>query len=563
MEKQNTINITIPELSENSAKKIVNVGGNYILTDVAEESTALSEEYINQATYDMQRLDHIYSKMLDDDVASYITTPEELANLSKNTQNDIKKVIKINAIAKYYINKEDLIGRVVETIANNVNTNFKNNYPIVKTKTKKEQKMLDELQILINRFNEQINISKLISDNAISTYIEGNYVYYLRGENIDKGYSIVSYPLNLIEVTEMKIDDDPVIAFKVNELLTRLQKNRNKYGKLKSNKKIDMMQLIDLEVKRDYPEEIYDAYLVKDQYAFLDPLRVGISRINNLRGKYGVSPILKALTSQLMLETLDNTDRKLLIAKTKKIFFQKSRKELMGKDFDKPMAGVNPIGYAHASLLASMSNDVVIYSAQPYIEDLFILEPKTDITNPTIVANFRQRVLNALGISFLATDSKNSISSINVTYEELLRTVNKITKQLESVINKFYQSICVENGFPVEYAPSIKIENTSLISDDSKMQLVDLIYSKLGLSMRSTIETLGLNYEEEKHRRELENKENVDTIFTPHMTSYVMNGNDINPKGKETKDTNSNGSKKSDNLDKTEADKQRNQSIKG
>jgi hypothetical protein len=47
------------------------------------------------------------------------------------------------------------------------------------------------------------------------------------------------------------------------------------------------------------------------------------------------------------------------------------------------------------------------------------------------------------------------------------------------------------------------------------------------------------------------------------MTSYVMNGNDINPKGKETKDTNSNGSKKSDNLDKTEADKQRNQSIKG
>lgn len=567
----NTINVTIPELAENTSKKIVNVGGNYILTDISEDnSTELQESYITQASYDMQRMEHIYSKMLDTDIASYVTNPDEIANLSKNTQNDVKKVIKINAIAKYYINKEDLIGRVVETIENNVNTNYTINYPILKTKTKKEKKMLEELSDLIDKFNKQINIPKLISDNAISTYIEGNYIMYLRGNNIDNGYSIVNYPLDLIEITDMKIDDEPIIAFKVNELTSRLNKNKNKYGKLKSNKKIDILQLIEDEVKRDYPEEIYDAYKAKDQYAFLDPLKVGLTRINNLKGKYGVTPILKALTPQLMLETLDNTDRKLLIAKTKKIFFQKSRKELMGEKFDKPMAGINPVGYAHTSLLTSMANEsVVVYSGQPYVESLEILEPSSDLTKPEITTSFRQRVLNALGISFLATDSKNSITTVNIAYDELLRMVNKMTKQLESIINKFYQSICKENGFPIEYAPTIVIESTELLDLDSKLKLIETLYSKIGLSYETILSMLGFDSKAEIEKRIKENKVELDgqtvtmdDIMSPHITSFTTSGKEGDTITHNDKNTNSNGSKKSENLDKQESDQQRQQSLK-
>jgi hypothetical protein len=558
------IDVKIPEMAENTAKKIVNVGGNYILTDVSDDKNELSQSYVDQATYDMQRLEHVYSKMLDNDTASYVTNPEEIANLSKNTQNDVRKVIKINAIAKYYINKEDLIGRVVETIENNVNTNFSINYPSLKTKTKKEKKMLDELSKVIDRFNRQINIPKLISDNAVSTYIEGNYIFYLRGDNIDNGYSIVNYPLDLIEITDMKIDDDPIVAFKVNELTSRLQKNKNKYGKLKSNTKIDVLQLIDAEVKRDYPSEIYDAYKVKDQYAFLDPLKIGVTRINNLKGKYGVTPILKALGSQLMLETLDNTDRQLLIAKTKKIFFQKSRKELMGKDFDKPMAGINPVGYAHSSLLASMSNNVVVYSSQPFIEELSILEPKNDLTDPKITLTYRQRVLNALGISFLATEGTTSITTVNISYSELLRTINKITNQLENIINKFYQSVCIDNGFPVEYAPTIKIQSTDLLSLETKLQIADVLFSKIGLSYNTVLNTLGFDYEVEKAKRVKENEEGADTdVFIPHANSYTSNSNELINGNNTDSNTNSNGSKKSGNTDKNEYDKQRQEAING
>ena len=79
--------------------------------------------------------------------------------------------------------------------------------------------------------------------------------------------------------------------------------------------------MIDAEIKRDYSEEIYNAYKGKDQVALLDPKRIGLTRINNLgTGLYGVSPIFKILDALLMLETIDNSDREILKARSKKIY---------------------------------------------------------------------------------------------------------------------------------------------------------------------------------------------------------------------------------------------------
>lgn len=566
------IDISIDELNNGEAIQISNWNGDYIASPLEKSNTVTSsiessirDNYMQQASFDFEKQNHTYSRLLDKEASTTVTTTEELASLAKNTQNDLNKIIKINGIVKYYINKEDLIGRVIETIENNVNTNFSIQYPTIAVNAtkKKELKMIEEMKLLINKFNRQINLSQLIRNNALTTYSEGNYIYYLMGDS-ENGYGITVYPLDLIEVTPMKIDNDPIIALNVSELKSRLQQSRNDYRGLKSNKLINIEADIENEVKRDYPKEVYEAYKVNDKYAFLDPKRIGMTRINNLKGKYGLTPIFKSLGSQLILETIDASDQKLLVQKTKKIYYQKSRKELMGENYTNK-APVNEIGYAHASLVNAMSQDTVIYSSMPYIEDLEILEPKTELTDANTVTSYRNRVLSALGISFVSGESKASTNTIKINYSELLKIVNKISKQLEPVINKFYQLILEENGFLVEYAPKIVIEDTELLDMESKLKLVDVLYSKMGLSYDTTLNMLGLDTVTEVNKRINENKgvkiDGVDTsydiIFAPHSNSYTSNSNDLLDTNKEDSNTNKNGSKKSENLDKNDTDKQR------
>jgi hypothetical protein len=54
---------------------------------------------------------------------------EELNQLAQNTQNDINKITKINSLIKYYANKDDLVGKTVEVLSNNINTKYKLDYP--------------------------------------------------------------------------------------------------------------------------------------------------------------------------------------------------------------------------------------------------------------------------------------------------------------------------------------------------------------------------------------------------------------------------------------------------
>lgn len=564
--KPPTVDLSMPELEKGQSMKITNIGDNYVLSELetSQDEQSFGSDYVRQATYDFEKLNHTYSRLLDKESSTYVTSTEELTNLAKNTQNSLNKILKINGIVKYYINKEDLIGRVIETIENNVNVNFKVNYPNIALNAtkKKELKMIDEIQKLVDKFNKQINIPQLIRNNALTTYSEGNYIYYLMGD-YERGYGIVTYPLDLIEVTPMKVDNEPVIALNVNELKSRLQSSRQKYRGLKSNKLIDIEKDIENEIKRDYPKEVYDAFIQKDTYALLDPKRIGVSRINNLKGLYGLTPIFKSLGSQLILETIDKSDQKLLIQKTKKIYYQKSRKELMGEKYTNKKP-VNEIGYSHASLVQAMGQDTVIYSSMPYIEDLEILEPKTELTDANTVSNYRNRVLSALGISFVSGESTASSNTIKINYGELLKIVNKISKQLEPVINKFYQLILEENGFLVEYSPTITIEDTELLDTDSKLKLLDVVFSKIGLSYDSTFNILGLDTTTEVNKRIKENKgikiDGVDTsydsIFAPHSNSYTSNSNDLLNNDKEDDSTNSNGSVKNTNTDKQDYDQQ-------
>lgn len=576
--KKKKIDISIPELKNGESRSIINLDGNYILTASQGMGNKYSKDFVNQASYNLKRSSSVYSKVLEKESASSVLTLDEIKDLAKGTQTNRNKVIKINGAIKTYINYEDLIGRVVEIIENNINTNYKINYnfpsPIEAKNNKGRKKgnkqnkqsnnnlmrLTKEIKQLIKDFNEQIDLKRLIIDNIISTYIEGNFIYYLMG-NSENGYGVVDYPLDMIEVTAIKIDGDNVLSFDVNTLKSRINSTRSKYSKLRTNKLINIEEVVENEIKRDYPTEIYEAYKGGDKIALLDPSRVGISRVNKLKGLYGVSPIFKALKSQIMLDTIEESDREIIEDKAKKIYFQKTRKELMENEDEE-----NAVGYSHASLLECMSNKKIVYTGMGHVEELQLIEPKSDITDKDTKLAYKLRVLEALGISFISSDSSSSITTTKINYNELLKTINKINEQLESTINKFYQIAMKENNYPVEISPTLKIQKTELLDLESQIKLVETLYGKLGLSYETTLNVLGMDYETEKLKRENENKEKIDEkVFFPHATSYTVSGKDgskVDSSQVKDSNTNDNGSLKNKNIDKNEKDKQRQEERK-
>lgn len=260
-----------------------------------------------------------------------------------------------------------------------------------------------------------------------------------------------------------------------------------------------------------------------------------------------------------MLETIDAVDRKNLIDRAKKIYFQKMRKECLDKDNNKIGNLPNITGFLQQKLMFAMQQEDVIYTAPPYTESLEILEPKVELTPSEKIMEYRNRLLSALGISFISAEDGSSYTVTNLNYSELLKSINKISKQLEPIFNKYFKLLCFEKGYKLDKCPTMEIESTELISMESKVALINTYYTTLGLSRETTFKVLGIDIDIETQRRKQENDKGLNDIFEPYCTSYNSSAQDI--KGEEKTETenkinnkNNNGSTRSKDEEKRQKD---------
>jgi len=339
---------------------------------------------------------------------------------------------------------------------------------------------------------------------------------YLRSKN--DNYVVDHYPLGVVEVSDYEIDGEPCLIVNVNELKSRLQKV---YKKTKKGKGLFFDKIED-EIKGQFPFEVYDAFINKDTYAKLDMKRSGIMRVNNMNRKYGVSPIFRTIKSSIMLDTFERTDRINAKAKGKKIIFQKLHKEILGEKFDRK--DFSEMSYAHSSFMDAWKNETVIYTGSAFVEKIEYIEPKVESTNINNVNYYRSKIMTALGIGFLNQDSKQSFTASQISITELMKTINKISEQLEDVIEKWYKVVLEENGIPLEFCPKIQLIDSEELDKDLKLKLAELLYSKFNASYETAFGFLGINVEDEKQKRLKENEEGYQDIFTPRLTAYTNSG---------------------------------------
>lgn len=491
--------------------------------DVVKEDTSV-ESIVNRAVESAVRSynfnDKLSSAILDASGSFLTPTIDTLDRLAENPQDDIKKILQINTLVSKRINIDDIIGKVVESIYVNINDQYKLNYPSTQL-GKIKQKKFESAKALIDEVNDDVNLSGLIREKTTSTYYEGNCILCLRRDP-DAGWLIDSYPLGVGILAPYTVGGEPVVLIDMNELKARLQRAGFKY---RSGKNM-FFPTIEEEIKANYPPEIYAAYKNKDPYAKLDVEYTGVVRIGNLSRRYGLTPIFRALSSSIVLQSFYKSDEVNSKARSKKILHQILRQQntTTGTNVGLDITGQ---AYAHKELIAAYKNGGSIALTSPNnVEKLEYVEPKSDLVDIKTIVFHLNREMSTLGIGFLSMESNNqSVSTAKISLEQLMKTINAITTQFERIFKKFYRRILIDEGFDPAYAPSIKILDSEYLEFALRKELSVLLYSTFNASLRTALELVGVDYADEVERRKAEEETGISQYFKPRLTAFTNGGN--------------------------------------
>lgn len=443
------------------------------------------------------------------------TTPtlEELALLAEAPQDSLEKVLRINSIIAKYSNLDDVLGTVGDAIRTNLNTDYRLNYKQVDGRNK--AKKLEQVKEIVESFNEDVSIRRVIKEQIPRGYMEGTVVMYLRKS--DNTWTLDTYPLGVAFVSPYSLNGEPIIIIDMNELKSRLTKSSMK---TRTGKNI-FFDNLDSELKENFPDEVYKAFVNKEPYVKLDPRYTRVLRIGNGGRKYGISPAFKSIGASLILETFMKSDMLNAKARSKKFMYQLLDPVLLG-----PTGEKNPIPqarHAHKEFLEAYKQPSCLYTGT-YVKQVGLIEPKGEMVGKDTILYYLRKQMSSLGISFLMSDANAGISSANISLQQLMRNINSISESLEDIFMHFYRQILIDAGLPPEYAPTIKIIDSEALETELKIKIATLLYSTLNCSLKTALETLGYDYPEEVNRRREENANGVDKDFYPRQTSYTSGG---------------------------------------
>jgi hypothetical protein len=358
-------------------------------------------------------------------------------------------------------------------------------------------------------------------------------------KNDKENWQINYLPLGVAEMSGFKQQGNPIIQINISALKDSLRKTILKDKKRKALYFKDTEE----EIKNIYTKEVYDAFVNKESYVRLDTDYTGTVRINNNTRKYGLSPLFRALKPIIMLSNFDKADEINTKSKAKKIIHQKLRKEVLGKDGDRRDFEI--MSFSHQEFMKAFKNNTVVITSNAAVESIAYVEPKVDDTNSEKVNMYRNKALSSLGVSFLSNDKSQTASTANISLKQLLQCINSISKQVEKILKNFYKVVLEANSIGSEYVPDIKIIDSEMLEADMKIELSKLLYSTFNCSMDTTLGMIGIDLEDEKARREKENEDKLEDIFTPRLTVYTNSNKDSEAVGRD-KDVNSNDPEKQD-----------------
>lgn len=459
--------------------------------------------------------------VLSDNSSSASLDQAKIEEYALSPQSDLTKTREIINIVRQYVNKNDIIGAVVDIIESNINTETRLKWRDARQKGV-DKKVNEEAKKVIEEFHEKINIHEIIRTAVISAYRDGTYIMYLRQtgapeqDQLISQYAVDDYPIGVATITQYSVGQDPWVQIDMTELKARLRKTYTKNKKGRGLYYDD----VEKELKATYPAEVVKAYRDGERYCKLEIGNTGVLRLNNQGKQYGLSPIFRALTPVLMLETFQKADRMSSKARAKKIIAQYLNKEILGENYDKD--GYKEQAYAHKTLVDAWRNPVVVVTPPATVRSIEYVEPKVDMTSIETISYYRMIALSTLGILFLMDNNSQSLGVAQLSIKQLMRFINKVSQQLEQILHKWYGMVLEEAGIDAAYAPTIEVLDAEFMEQNVKFQLAQMLYSTMNLSFETVLDVLGYDVEDERAKRERENEEGITNVFAPRPTAYTM-----------------------------------------
>lgn len=452
-----------------------------------------------------------------DDSSSGELTLADIDLLAKDLNSNLDNLRRANAVILQKILEDAFLGQAYESVVANINTDYKLTYGV--NRLTDEDK--DELEIVkkeIDFFNSCVNLKQLIRDAMARTYAEGNAPMVLRITK-DRMPVIEIYPLSIAYPSEYKAGGRSVLEFNLKELRNKLKKT---YKKSKKTKRAIYFEDMLREVQNNYSTEIYLAYQNNEDYVRIDPRFGDCVKINDLGRRFGVSPLFRCLRPLIVLNQIEAADVSDSQARSKKILLQTMRKELLGNDGTRK--AIDVAAYAHAQATAALKTKNCVYTAIAPVEDLKYVQIKNQ-SDESInqQKEYTEKLMTGLGIGF--TDIDATVGAATISIGQLLKLVNAIGENLETVLNKFYTTWVVECGHDPRFAPTIRVIDAEQTAIDMRKELASFVYSTLGGSRKTAMSMLDLDYDDERLTRLAENQNGDDGVFYARETSYTVSGN--------------------------------------
>ena len=80
------------------------------------------------------------------------------------------------------------------------------------------------------------------------------------------------------------------------------------------------------------------------------------------------------------------------------------------------------------------------------------------------------------------------------------------------------------------YCPDVKVIDSEMLEMDIKLELATFLYSTLNCSLETAYNTVGYDLKDEKIKREKENENLLEDVFSPRLTNFTNNGDSLNNK---------------------------------
>lgn len=437
-------------------------------------------------------------------------TLQAIDALSIGINSDVHKVKEANSLVLSRIHSNGLFGRFMEIIEENIPTTYKLDYGELESDTSRAAEFKN-VRFLIDSFNRDVNIERVIHDSVSGVIREGNYSMYCRMSNGNSAI-IDHYPLDIVTPSGYKTRGNDVLEFDIAALRSKLYKphKRTRKGKkiyFENQKK---------EIKANYPAEVYTAYNGGESICRLSDKYSAFIKIGDMDRRFGVSALFKALKPLIVLENLMAADVSDSQARAKKIIFQKMRKELL----DGGRKGIAEQIHAHAEAASALQTNNCLYTGIPGVEDLSYITPKSTETDyKEIHEIYTQEVLRALGLTFIDPGATTSVAKVNLSL--VLRLINTATRKLNSAIEHFYEALLVDNGYDRDLCPKFAISDAEQNELSIRKDLADFMFNTLGCSYETAYKMLDIDVKSEAERRRSEYAEGYAEVFAPRQTAYT------------------------------------------